>query len=108
MRFNGYHDLWITWHFTKHQSTEHLFYAFPVFLASDYSHHLALLVSALHILLSESIQLSNLNIAHRMLSTFYPEAGNLYSLSINTANLHSLNIWWAIVGAHMGLLYVRF
>lgn len=74
-----------------------LFYAFPVFLPSDYSHHLALLVSALHILLSESIQLSNLNIAHRMLSTFYQEAGNLYSLSINTANLHSLEHMVGIV-----------
>ena len=77
-----------------------LFYAFPilsVFLPPDYSHHLALLVSALHILLSESIQLSNLNIAHRMLSTFYQEAGNLYSLSINTANLHSLEHMVGIV-----------
>ena len=70
-----------------------LFYGLPIlsnFLPSEYSHHLSLLVSAVHILLSEKIMIADLDIAYKMLSTFYQTAGDLYSFSIYTANMHSL------------------
>lgn len=70
-----------------------LFYAVPIcsfFLPPDYTHHLILLVNAIHILLSDKIKKSDLSIAYSMLSTFYQEAGNLYSCTIYTANMHSL------------------
>ena len=34
--------------------------------------------------------IANLDIAYKMLSTFYQTAGDLYSSSIYTANMHSL------------------
>ena len=70
-----------------------LFYALPIFslfLPSEYSHHLSMLVSAVHILLSDKIMINDLNIAYKMLSTFYQTAGELYLPSIYTANMHSL------------------
>lgn len=50
-----------------------LFYGLPilsVFLPPDYVHHLSLLVSSMHILLSDEIDTSELEIAYSMLSTF--------------------------------------
>ena len=70
-----------------------LFYALPIFslfLPSEYSHHLSMMVSAVHILLSDKIKVNDLNVAYKMLSTFYQTAGELYSPSIYTANMHSL------------------
>lgn len=70
-----------------------LFYVIPIlshFLPADYIHHLSLLVSSLHILLSDKIKIFDLNIAYQMLSTFYQSAGQLYNDNIYTANLHSL------------------
>ena len=77
-----------------------LFYGLPIlsnFLPSEYSHHLSLLVSAVHILLSEKIMIADLDIAYKMLSTFYQTAGDLYSSSIYTANMHSLEHLVSIV-----------
>uniref|UniRef100_A0A1X7UEC1 Uncharacterized protein n=1 Tax=Amphimedon queenslandica TaxID=400682 RepID=A0A1X7UEC1_AMPQE len=77
-----------------------LYYAFPivsVFLPTEYSQHLVLLISAIHILLSDHIKKSNLQIAHKMLSTFYREAGNIYSSNIYTAYMHSLEHMAGIV-----------
>ena len=70
-----------------------LFYAFPIvaqFLPPEYSHHLSLLVSSLHILLSDHININDLDTAHRMLCAFYQSGGDLYSPSIYTANMHLL------------------
>ena len=70
-----------------------LFYSLPVlseFLPDTYSRHLSSLVSAMHILLSDKILRSDLDIAYRMLSSFYETAGKLYSHSIYTINMHSL------------------
>ena len=70
-----------------------LFYSVPVlsiFLPPEYTHHLSLLVSAMHILLSDKILVGDLHNAYSMLSTFYQSAGKLYSPSIYTANMHSL------------------
>uniref|UniRef100_A0A1X7VQG6 Uncharacterized protein n=1 Tax=Amphimedon queenslandica TaxID=400682 RepID=A0A1X7VQG6_AMPQE len=54
------------------------------------THHLSLLVSAMPILLSDKILVGDLHNACRMLSTFYQSSGKLYSPSISTANMHSL------------------
>ena len=70
-----------------------LFYSIPVlslFLPPDYVQHLSLLVSSMHILLSDNLKIDDLDEVHSMLSTFYQTAGDLYSLSIYTANTHSL------------------
>lgn len=70
-----------------------LFYAFPIvsqFLPPDYVQHLSLLISSMHILLSDCVKVQELDIAHRMLSTFYQAGGDLYSPVIYTANMHLL------------------
>ena len=70
-----------------------LFYALPVlssFLPPEYTHHLSLLVSSLHILLSDEINVVELDTTHQMLSTFYQAAGDLYSLNAYTSNMHLL------------------
>ena len=70
-----------------------LFHSIPVlslFLPPDYVQHLSLLVSSMHILLSDNLKIDDLDKVHSMLSTFYQTAGDLYSLSIYTANTHSL------------------
>ena len=70
-----------------------LFYSLPIlshFLPAEFVHHLALLVAAMHILLSNKIDKNELPIAEDMLLTFYNSAGNLYSKNVYTANLHSL------------------
>ena len=51
-----------------------LYYSLPLlkaFLPSEYIHHLALLISALHILLSEAIPTTSIDVANEMLCTFY-------------------------------------
>ena len=70
-----------------------LFYGLPIlsnFLPAEYTHHLSLLVSSLHIIFSDCIYQEDLDIAHSLLSTFYESTGRLYSDSIYTANMHSL------------------
>ena len=70
-----------------------LFYSLPIlciFLPPDYTHHLSLLVSSMHMLLSDDLKVSDLDCAHTMLCTFYQTAGDLYSPNIYTANMHSL------------------
>ncbi len=70
-----------------------LYFSIPVlsaFLPAEYVHHLALLVSAVHILLSASITTSSLHSADAMLHTFYQLMPRLYPLQMCTANVHSL------------------
>ena len=70
-----------------------IFYVFPIlsqFLPLEYTHHLSLLVSSMHILLSDEIRVSELATVHNMLCTFYQAGGDLYTMSIYTANMHSL------------------
>ncbi len=70
-----------------------LFYCLPIlchFLPPEYVHHLSLLVSAMHILLSDEVKLVDLDKANNMLCTFVKTAGDLYSLNAYTANMHSL------------------
>ena len=70
-----------------------LFYALPIFanfLQPEYINHLFLLVSSLHILLSDNIKIADLNNANLMLSNFYQAAGDLYCPNIYTSNMHSL------------------
>ncbi len=87
-----------------------LFYALPIlsaFLPPEYTNHLFLLVSSLHILLSDEINVAELDNVHIMLATFYQASGDLYSNRIFTANMHSLIHTVPIVklwafGAHFG------
>ena len=77
-----------------------LFYGLPVlslFLPSEYASHFSLLVSAMHLLLSERIMLADLDIAYKMLATFYQNAGDLYTPSVYTINMHSLEHIVAVV-----------
>ena len=70
-----------------------IFFALPiltVFLPPEYSNHLILLVSSMHILLSDKICFTDLDRTHEMLTTFYHTSGDLYSSSIYTINMHSL------------------
>ncbi len=70
-----------------------LFYCLPIlchFLPPEYVHHLSLLVSAMHILLSDAVKFDDLENANIMLCTFYQTAGDLYTLNAYTANMHSL------------------
>ena len=56
----------------------------------EYTHHLSLLVSAVHILLSDNIKTDDLELVNQMLLTFYQSAGDLYSINVYTSNMHSL------------------
>ena len=70
-----------------------LFYSLPIlsnFLPTEYTHHLSLLVSATHILLSDNIKTDDLELVNQMLLTFYQSAGDLYSINVYTSNMHSL------------------
>ena len=70
-----------------------LFYALAIlsmFLPPEYTNHLFLLVSSMHILLSDNIKISELDNVHQMLLSFYQAAGELYSPNIFTVNMHSL------------------
>uniref|UniRef100_A0A1X7V742 DUF4218 domain-containing protein n=1 Tax=Amphimedon queenslandica TaxID=400682 RepID=A0A1X7V742_AMPQE len=88
-----------------------LIYALPVlsnFLPPEYVHHLSLLVASFHILLSDEIRRDELELVHQMLATFYQLSGELYSLNMYTANMHSLihtvpfvQIWGPLWGYSM-------
>ena len=59
-------------------------------LPSEYINHLALLVCAMHILLSDRITPSDLSTADRMLNTFYRLMPELYPEEMCKPNYHSL------------------
>ena len=70
-----------------------LFYSIPIlksFLPADYIHHLALLVSAVHTLLSTNITIDALKRAECMLKCFYELIPTLYPKELCTMNVHSL------------------
>ena len=67
-----------------------LFYALLIFSLFLPSEHLSMMVSAVHILLSDKIKVNDLNVAYKMLSTFYQTARELYLPYIYTTNMHSL------------------
>ena len=70
-----------------------LYYALLVLsdlLPADYIYHLSLFVSAMHILLSDTISLEDIELAHNLLSAFYELATQLYPVKIFTMNLHIL------------------
>lgn len=71
-----------------------LYYSLPLlldFLPSLYWHHFALLVCAMHILLSESITHAQIEAAEQMLNTFHRFLPELYGESSCTANAHLLS-----------------
>ena len=70
---------------------------FILFLASikdllppDYAYRLSLPVSPLHILLSDVVPVTDVNIAHEQLDLFYDLVPELYGEEICTANMHTL------------------
>lgn len=70
-----------------------LFYGLPVlskFLTPEYTHHLSLLVIATHILLSDNIKKDDLEVASKLLTCFHDTAGDLYTNTVYTSNMHSL------------------
>ena len=67
-----------------------LFYVIYKFLPRDYTHHLALLVRSMHILLGTSISTEDLKSAHSMLCRFYELIPSLYPQTMCTMNAHSL------------------
>ena len=70
-----------------------LYYALPVLmniLPPDYIHHLALLVAAVHLLLSDCIDVTEVAKAQQLLNTFHNLIPELYPLEMCTANMHSL------------------
>ena len=70
-----------------------LFYSLPIlkyYLPPDYVYHLALLVSAMHILLSAEISSDHLSKANQMLHIFYQLIPSLYRKELCTINVHSL------------------
>lgn len=100
-----------------------LFYALPIlamFLPPEYSNHLFLLVSSMHELLSDKINVSELDKIHMMLVSFHKAAGDLYSPNIFTMNMHSLihtvplvKLWgplwvYSMFGFEMGTLALPF
>ena len=60
------------------------------FLPPEYIHHLALLVCAVHILLSDSVSSAKLDTADRLLQTFYNLVPHFYPLDECISNMHSL------------------
>lgn len=74
------------------QNTE-LFYSLPIFvdyLPDEYTHHIALLVASIFMLLSEAIPRSELDSIEEMLCTFQQLIPKLYSPLLCTANMHTL------------------
>ena len=68
-------------------------YSIPVlksFLPPDYIKHLSLLVTSMHILLSDSISSSQLELANLMLIRFYELSPELYDANLCSFNMHSL------------------
>jgi len=57
-------------------------------LPGDCIYHLSLFVSAMHILLGDTISLEDIELAHNLLSAFYELATQLYPTDICTMNLH--------------------
>ena len=88
-----------------------LFYSLPVlchFLPPEYIYHLALLVCAMHILLSDCIERSNLDDTEKI---FYNISPLLYDNFICTYNMHSLihiSTVCKVVGPPMGVFHVWF
>lgn len=70
-----------------------LYYCLPVLsgiMPSDYIYHLSLLISAIHILLGDTIILADVDKAHKQLALFYRLVPELYCEEICTANMHTL------------------
>lgn len=70
-----------------------LYYSLPVLsglLPVDYIYHLSLFVSAMHILLNDTVSLADIDLAHSLLDHFYKLTPQLYPIEICTMNLHSL------------------
>lgn len=70
-----------------------LYYCLPVLgdlLPPDYVYHLSLLVSSMHILLGDAIEVTELDKARTSLKLFYSLVPQLYSNEMCTANMHSL------------------
>ena len=70
-----------------------LYYCLPVLsnlLLPDYIYHLSLLVSAMHILLGDTIPMSDVKIAQEQLNLFYYLVPELYREKLCTANTHIL------------------
>ena len=70
-----------------------LYYCLPVLsgiLPPDYIYHLSLLVTAMHILLSDAIRTEDLDKAHEYLTLFYRLVPELYGERVCTANMHIL------------------
>lgn len=68
-----------------------LFYSLPVLsglLPPDYIYHLSLLVSAMHILLADAIQIADIQKAQEQLELFYRLVPQLDLFEICTANMH--------------------
>ena len=71
-----------------------LFYSLPLLinhLPPLYWHHYALLVCAIHILLSDRLHLAEIDAAEQMLWDFYTLLPNLYGEQCCTANAHLLS-----------------
>ena len=60
------------------------------FLTSDYIHHWALFVTAMHLLLGVDISATDLNIAEELLSELSVLVPELYPEEMLTANLHTV------------------
>lgn len=68
-----------------------VFYSLPVLsglLPPDYIYHLSLLVSAMHILLADAIQIADIEKAQEQLELFYRLVPQLDLFEICTANMH--------------------
>ena len=71
-----------------------LFYSLPLlldFLPSLYWHHYSILVTAIHILFSDSISMAQVDAAEQMLVDFYNLLPDLYGEASCTANAHLLS-----------------
>ena len=69
------------------------YYCLPVLsnlLPPDYIYHLSLLVSAMHILLGDTIPMSDVKIAQQQLNLFHHLVPELYREELCTANMHIL------------------
>lgn len=70
-----------------------LYYALPVLmdiLPPDYVYHLSLLISAMHLLLSDCIDVTEVEKAQELLNIFHDLIPDLYPSEMCTANVHSL------------------
>lgn len=70
-----------------------LYYSMPVvngILPPDYVYHLSLIVSAMHILLGDYVQVRDIDTAESLLRSFCINLPNLYPEEVLTYNFHSL------------------